>query len=324
MLDAHASQRQDQRSDRTKDGSVLIYFFGTEDEAAIKVGKTRQAAHARKAQHEHRGRSIDTLHFLAGVRGHDRDEKQIKRHFEGLRLHERSTEWLRADAPLVDYLRWLLGQPFVAGDIEECTALELEPSESWLPGDGRSTESAQLPLDFGPWASLARGMENRAEDFYTSSSIIERAHAVMGGIDLDPASHRVANRVVKAKEIFTANENGLLLQWKGRVWLNPPYGNWQAWTPKALGEWASGRVSQMCVLVATRSLTTQVVAPLFDAALAICITYGRIPFWGRYAAQPDDGHAILYFGQNLDQFSSVFSEIGTVFTVRQTYTGVRA
>lgn len=38
---------------------------------------------------------------------------------------------------------------------------------------------------------------------YSPPDIIEAARRVMGGIDLDPATNKVANRVVKAKRIFT-------------------------------------------------------------------------------------------------------------------------
>ena len=60
-------------------------------------------------------------------------------------------------------------------------------------------------------------------EWYTSSEIIELARSVLGQIDLDPASHPDAQKVIQAKLYFTAKENGLELEWFGRVWLNPPY-----------------------------------------------------------------------------------------------------
>lgn len=47
-------------------------------------------------------------------------------------------------------------------------------------------------------------------DYWTPPEIIESAREVMRGIDLDPATSRAANKVVKASRIFTAPEAELI------------------------------------------------------------------------------------------------------------------
>ena len=60
-------------------------------------------------------------------------------------------------------------------------------------------------------------------EWFTPAEYIEPARKVLGVIDLDPASSKEANKVVKAKRFFDKDDNGLSRKWSGRVWMNPPY-----------------------------------------------------------------------------------------------------
>ncbi|MDU8946116.1 DUF3102 domain-containing protein [Ovoidimarina sediminis] len=46
-------------------------------------------------------------------------------------------------------------------------------------------------------------------EWYTPGPIIEKARAVLGGFDLDPATSVIANRVVQAEQIFIVEDDGL-------------------------------------------------------------------------------------------------------------------
>jgi hypothetical protein len=58
----------------------------------------------------------------------------------------------------------------------------------------------------------------------TPQWIIERARDLLGEIHLDPASSPDFNRLVKALMIYTEVDNGLVQEWGGNIFLNPPGG----------------------------------------------------------------------------------------------------
>lgn len=63
---------------------------------------------------------------------------------------------------------------------------------------------------------------------YTKSKILEPVRLAMGGIDLDPCSCPVADRLVQAGAFYTKADDGLKRDWinrdrtPARVWVNPP------------------------------------------------------------------------------------------------------
>jgi hypothetical protein len=76
-----------------------------------------------------------------------------------------------------------------------------------------------LPGGDKPHVSQATG-EN---EWYTPPEIIEVARQVMGEIDCDPASSEKANEIVRAKQFFSIEDDGLKQKWIGNIWMNPPY-----------------------------------------------------------------------------------------------------
>lgn len=151
-------------------------------------------------------------------------------------------------------------------------------------------------------------------EWYTPEEYIEASRAVMGGIDLDPASTKEANAVVKAKRFYSAEEDGLSRPWEGRVWLNPPYasGLVERFAEKLMGAISSGEVAEACVLV-NNATETRWFQRLFSAAEGVCFPAGRVKFWHpRKVAAPLQGQALLYFGKNWDGFTEQFEHFGVL------------
>lgn len=68
-----------------------------------------------------------------------------------------------------------------------------------------------------------------SDDYYTPAWVFER----MGiEFDLDVCAPPGGIPWIPAKRYFTQADDGLLQDWEGRVWMNPPYSNASPWAEK--------------------------------------------------------------------------------------------
>ena len=152
-------------------------------------------------------------------------------------------------------------------------------------------------------------------EWYTPSEYIESARVVMGEIALDPASSELANTVVKAKDYFTIETNGIEALWHGKIWLNPPYSSdlVSKFIDKLVESYDSQDVDEVIVLV-NNATETKWFQSLIEIATAVCFTFGRVKYWcpeGNQGA-PLQGQAIVYIGDNPIGFRDEFSKHGWV------------
>ena len=151
-------------------------------------------------------------------------------------------------------------------------------------------------------------------DWYTPAEYIAKAKEVMGDIDLDPASSRVANETVRARAFYTAENSGLLVNWNGRVWMNPPYsrGLIGKFIDKLCQEFDDGRVSSACVLV-NNATETAWFQRIGDYSSAVVFLRGRVKFIdkrGNATGSPLQGQSILYLGDSPSSFIDAFGCMG--------------
>ena len=150
-------------------------------------------------------------------------------------------------------------------------------------------------------------------EWYTPKEHIEAAREVMGGIDYDPASSDIAQKVVQAERYDTIDTNGLTKTWSGRVWMNPPYASEliPLFCVKLKLHVNCGDIEQAIILV-NNATETIWFNELIEIASAIVFPKGRVKFFmpdGRPGA-PLQGQAVIYIGKSPQSFLDVFRQFG--------------
>lgn len=130
---------------------------------------------------------------------------------------------------------------------------------------------------------MSRGIHSKPNEgetvhWLTPPHILER----LGTFDLDPCAHpRQFYRT--AKRMISLPEDGLAAEWKGRVWLNPPYGtgNCKRWLRK-MADHGNGTA-----LVPARTEVDAWFWPyIWERATAVLFLRGRL-----YFRRPDGSEA---------------------------------
>lgn len=153
-------------------------------------------------------------------------------------------------------------------------------------------------------------------EWFTPPEYVAAARDVLGGIDLDPASHEIPQRWIKATQYYTAADDALARPWHGRVWLNPPYSREliPRFAQKMVDEIAARHVSAAVML--THAYTdTQWFHTLASVANALCLMRGRIGFLDAndMPCNPTQGQVFFYFGsEGREKFHTYFGQFGCV------------
>lgn len=87
-------------------------------------------------------------------------------------------------------------------------------------------------------------------EWYTPPWLIDRIiRPLLGGIiDLDPCSPSPPPHWIKARNFYTAEDDGLCCPWVGRVFVNPPFDNTPAWLATAQLQVALGQAERVAFL----------------------------------------------------------------------------
>jgi phage N-6-adenine-methyltransferase len=135
------------------------------------------------------------------------------------------------------------------------------------------------------------------------------------GFDLDPASG--AEPKPYAENRFTKEDNGLMKEWFGHVWLNPPYGRKEnpKWAEKAHKE--AFNAESITALVPA-STSTNWWQDRYGKADVFCFVNGRIEFIGAGDNGASFANVICVFNaENLPE--SYFDELNKMGSVMKNY-----
>lgn len=183
-----------------------------------------------------------------------------------------------------------------------------QEAETLLADDNAPDKPEVEDAEREPWQNIHLSQSN---EWYTPEKYIESARAVMGGVDVDPASNDQANEIVGAGTYYTAETDGLQADWPGRIWLNPPWGGLQEkFVGRLMAQVAAGTTTEAVVLVNAHSTDTKWFQPLWNYTL--CFTDHRINYYGTSGSGSTHGSVFIYIGPNWQAFAQEFAQYGAV------------
>lgn len=153
-------------------------------------------------------------------------------------------------------------------------------------------------------------MSSDSSEWYTTPDIIQAVIAVMGAIDLDPCSNSHDNPNVPAAQHYTKEDDGLAQEWRGRLYVNPPFGNdIPHWVDKLVYEYLEKRTTQAILLAPARTDTHW-----FRALRNFprCFMFGRVKFNGNANSAPFPT-MLVGVGCDRNKFVEVMSALGDVY-----------
>lgn len=326
-----------------------VYALGCRDGHAVKLGETRRTLRQRLDEiNKATATSDERKHYdvLVAVRGSRADEQQLQRVVArklGVKPLDKGslTEYYPPEDILVGWINWLRQMPFAASSLDDQDIIEIG-RDAWLPdGNGRflsfqrfldwegtslfdKEQQFEGPLAGTAWAFL-RDPTVAVEDYFTDFHIVEAAGRAMGGIDIDAASHKHAQRRLidsgiqfVPRDYYTLARSAFDHQWNGKVWLNPPYGHYEPWFARALYELTTGHLEQLCMISPVHAFNTKVASEFMTRVEAGVILSPTPDFYNPSdpsAKGTNLPHIVVYLGGHRERFLSAFASLGIGVTL---------
>lgn len=162
-------------------------------------------------------------------------------------------------------------------------------------------------------------------EWYTPPWLIDRVREFLGVISLDPASSELPQSWIKAERYFTAEQDGLSLDWhtEGKptptIFVNPPYGktngksNQAVWTEYIHKQYVKGHFVEGLVLI-NNTAGYKWFETFWERYATLCLRE-RLRFVnheGKVGGQAKRGQCLIYLGKSDQLFAEKFKDLGKI------------
>lgn len=172
---------------------------------------------------------------------------------------------------------------------------------------------------------MSAGRTNASENktWNTPPKIIAAVTSFFGIINLDPCSNN--DSFVPAKTKITLPQDGLQEEWRGNVFINPPYGrdkerktSLKHWTRKTADSFAANK-AEVIMLIPVATNTAHFKEIIFKEFSALCfLSDTRLKFWIGGKEDPKGAPmacCLCYIGTRKEEFVAHFSGMGKCFVI---------
>lgn len=213
-------------------------------------------------------------------------------------IKEFATKYFKGD---LEKEVWVIKFRFLSlSEIETCKPL----AEPQNPPATNSTEKITK-------STLEVFTSSKSDEHGTPDFLAYSAREVLGGeIDLDPMSNSTAQKVIRARQFYTQEENGLTKPWIGKIWLNPAFSLADEAVAKLLSAYEAGTCSEALLLLRAAPETKRHQS-LF--AYPFCELSKRVKFIAEgNKDQAPFSTLIFYLGKNFSRFKEIFEPLGNI------------
>ena len=173
---------------------------------------------------------------------------------------------------------------------------------------------------------------SRSDEWFTPDWLMQAIQEVIGPIELDPASSKDANKIVKASRILTRKQNGLTTVWgkASSIFINPPGGKlgresktglfWNKLMQERTDN-TFGHAIFLAFSIEALQTTQRYSKPI--AGFPFCVPSKRIKFVlpdGSTPKAPSHSNMIVYVPGTInhtDKFEKVFKNLGAVINTER-------